>query len=532
MSRSFARPSLRRGLSRWLTLIPIAAVSLFVFLIIAWTEFMLSVPRGKMAVLIKKTGLDLPPDEEVAPDDSYKGVQKKVLTEGRYFRNPLLWDWELVDQQEVPAGKVGLLIRRAGKDLPYGEFLAPSEEYKGIVPEPLKPGRYQFNPYVETIDATHEPRIVPLGFQGVVTDLAGPMPEDPNVLLVPDGFRGVQATTLKPGTYYINPYSQRVDLVDCRTQRFNLAQNQDMGFPSKDGFWVQLDGVIQFRVKPEKAAEVFVIYNESHRGEHIDNDIIRKVILPNARSFCRLEGSNILGREFISGTAREHFQANFTKVLQAACEPLGILVEQVLITRVTPPEQIAKPVRDREIAKQQEKQYLQQMLQQESESKLAIERETVKQKSALVQAQQEVVVLTTAAEQQQEVDVTKAQERLGVADFKLKAAQDEAAAIEFAGEAAAKVQQLNNEAEAAGWQRSVEAFGGDGTAYAQFVLYEKMATAYRDIMVNTADSPIMKIFDAFATPRGGAPLQRAAQSSGSSSSGEGAPVRPTSASSP
>lgn len=529
MPRTRLDSNARRGSSRWLTLIAVAAVSLLVLTMIAWNEFMISVPRGKMAILVKKTGLDLPPDEEVAPNEDYKGVQKKVLTEGRYFRNPMLWDCEIIDQQEVPAGKVGVLIRHAGKDLPYGEFLAPSPEYKGIVPEPLKPGRYQFNPYVETIDASYEPRIVPLGFQGVVTDLAGPMPEEPNVLLVPDGFRGVQSTTLKPGTYYINPFAHRVDLVDCRTQRFNLAQNQDMGFPSKDGFWVQLDGVIQFRVKPEKAAEVFVIYNESHRGEHIDDDIIRKVILPNARSFCRLEGSNILGREFISGEEREHFQANFTKVLQAACEPLGILVEQVLITRVTPPEQIAKPVRDREIAKQQEKQYLQQMLQQESESKLAIERETVKQKAALVQAQQEVVVLTTAAEQQQEVDVTKAQERQAVSDFKLKAAQDEAAAVASRGEAAAKVQELNNQAEAAGWERAVAAFGGDGTAYAQFVLYEKMASAYRDIMVNTADSPIMKIFDAFAMPRGGAPLNRTAQPATAS---DGGSVRPTSSTSP
>ena len=57
---------------------------------------------------------------------------------------------------------------------------------------------------------------------------------------------------------------------------------------------------------------------------------------------------------------------------------------------------------------------------------------------------------------------------------------------------------FENEAESAGWKKAVEAFSGDGQAYAQFVLYQKLAASYRRIMVNTADSPIMKIFEDFA----------------------------------
>jgi hypothetical protein len=43
------------------------------------------VPSKHMAVLIKKTGKDLPPSEELATSEEYKGVQSKVLGEGRYF---------------------------------------------------------------------------------------------------------------------------------------------------------------------------------------------------------------------------------------------------------------------------------------------------------------------------------------------------------------------------------------------------------------------------------------------------------------
>ena len=58
---------------------------------------------------------------------------------------------------------------------------------------------------------------------------------------------------------------------------------------------------------------------------------------------------------------------------------------------------------------------------------------------------------------------------------------------------------FQNEAESAGWKKAVESFSGDGKAFAQYVLYQKLAASYRRIMVNTADSPMMKIFEEFAT---------------------------------
>src|SRR5207247_2254724 len=151
------------------------------------------------------------------------------------------------------------------------------------------------------------------------------------------------------------------------------------------------DSIVEFRVNPEMAAKVFVLYNEETNGDRIDEEVVRKVILPAARSFCRLQGSNNSGRDFIQGTTRTQFQETYQTTMRAKCEPLGIQILQALITKINPPEQIAKPVREREIAKQKEEQYQQQILQQKSEEKLAIEKELVKQKQALVQADQGVV---------------------------------------------------------------------------------------------------------------------------------------------
>ncbi len=466
-----------------------------------YSSFRIDVGSGEIAILTQKIGKDLANDQEIAPDASYKGIQRDVLTEGRYFYNPYVWSWEVVKQTEIMSGQMGVLVSLTGDDLGYGEYLARVDANgdattKGIMPGVLNPGRYPINPYLYSVEI-REPVTIPAGFKGVITNLAAPLAAEPNRLLVDKGERGVQADTLEPGTHYLSPYVYRVDLVDCRSQRFNLGEEGDMGFPSKDGFWVSLDGVIEFRVNPEKAAEVYVLFNQTVNGPEIDEEIVQTVIMPNARSFCRLQGSSSSGRDFIQGQTRTEFQEAFETSMREACQPLGIEIIQALITRIRPPEQIAQPVREREIAKQQELQYTQQTLQQESEQKLAVGKAMVEQKQALVAAEQQVVQITTQAKQEQEVALTKANENLAVAQLKLDASIDEAAALEARGKAAADVVRFDNEAEAAGWKKAVEAFSGDGQSYAQYVLFQKLSSSYRRIMVNTADSPIMKIFDSF-----------------------------------
>ncbi|RLT07067.1 MAG: band 7 protein [Planctomycetota bacterium] len=486
-----------------------------------YSSFRIDVGSGEIAILTHKVGNDLTNGQEVAPDETYKGIQKKVLTEGRYFYNPYAWSWEVVPQTEIMSGDIGAKISLTGDDLGYGEFLAKVDANgdattKGIMPDVLNPGRYPVNPYLYSVEV-RKPVTIPAGFKGVLTNLAAPLASKPNRLLVDLGERGVQQVTLEPGTHYLSPYVYRVDLVDCRSQRFNLGEEGDMGFPSKDGFWVSLDGIIEFRVDPKKASEVYVLFNQAENGPAIDEEIVKTVIMPNARSFCRLQGSNSSGRDFIQGDTRKEFQDAFEISMRLACEPLGIEIIQALITRIRPPEQIALPVRTREIAKQQELQYKQQTLQQESEQKLAVGKAMVDQKQALVGADQLVVQVTTQAMQEQEVALTKANENLAVAQFKLDASIDEAAAITAHGKAAADVVRFDNEAEAAGWKKAVDAFDGDGKGYAQYVMFQKLSSSYRRIMVNTADSPIMKIFESINdlksapdSPSAEAPLKRAA----------------------
>lgn len=480
-----------------------------------YSWFRIDVPAYHIAVLTRLTGEDLDNGQSIAPDEDHKGVQTKVLTEGRYFYNGYTWTWNVVPMIEIPSDKMGVRVRLYGENLPYGHFLATKETEKGVIPEVLRPGRYPINATVKGQEKNprnnqaemvelYDPITIPAGFRGVVTNLAGPIPEDPNVLLVKKGDRGVQKETLDAGTYYLNPYLYRVDIVDCRSQRFNLAETTDMGFPSKDGFWVTLDGIIEFRVDPERAAEVFVIYNDAvndnPKESTIQKEIVQKIIMPNARSFCRLRGSNAKGRDFIGGDTRTAFQKEFGEALVEACNKQGVEVLQALITKINPPQQIALPVREREVARQKLYQYKEQIEQQKAEANLAIETAMIGQRKELVDIDQIIVKGVTKAKQQQQVEITKAKENKKVAQLDLDAAKDQAAAVFSQKQAEAKIIQQENIAEAAGWKKAIDALGGDGMAYARYVLNQKLAPSFRQMMVNTSDSPLMDVFRGFGQP--------------------------------
>ncbi len=487
--------------------------------ITAYNMCKIEVGTGEQAVLIRREGLELEPDMELAPAPKdgtyyYKGVQtggpnSGVLTEGRYFYNPYLWSWEIGPQFVVPSGKIGIRIAQSGEELPAGQILAEPGQ-KGILREVLKPGRYPYNPYAETIEL-HDPVTIPAGLRGVVTQLAGPLSTKPNVFLVEEGERGVQRKTLEPGTYYLNPYETRVSQVDCRSRRFNLGQDAEMNFLSADGFPITLDGVVEFRVLPEKVAEMFVKYNETANGDAIDEEIIAKIITPESRSLCRIGGSKLSGGQFISGQDREKFQTDLVKSLTENCQKQGIEILAVAITSIQPPDDIAQPVQQREVAKQKLAQFKREKLQQLSEAKLKVEVVLAEQKKRVVEADQEVVQKTTKAEEKQSVAVTLAEQKLKVARTQLEATKDKASAILATAKADADVVRFDNAAEAAGLAARVSAFDGDGAAMARIMLLAKIAPSFRTILGNS-EGPLMDLFSQFTrAPEKKRPLSKSGQ---------------------
>ena len=194
----------------------LVALTLFGFI---WTFCRVYVPAGYMAIVTAKTGKPLPPGRILA-EPGEKGVQRVPLAEGRHFLNPINNDWRIVPVITVPAGSVGVVTSKTGKELAAGEILAPDDDSKGVWRRVLGPGTYRLNPEgydVKVVNAIN----IPIGYAGVVTSLAG-KPAPVGKFAGP-GEKGVFEKILQPGLYYVNPRAYQVDVVEIGMNQVSIV---------------------------------------------------------------------------------------------------------------------------------------------------------------------------------------------------------------------------------------------------------------------------------------------------------------------
>ena len=196
----------------------VAAV-VVVFLGFLWTCCRVYVPAGYMAIVTAKTGDPLPSGRILA-EPGEKGVQRMPLAEGRHFLNPINNDWRIVRVTTIPAGSVGVVTSKTGKELSAGEILAPDEDSKGVWRRVLGPGTYRLNP--EGYDIAVMSAInIPIGYAGVVTSLTGkPAPKGQ---FAGPGEKGVHEKILQPGLYYVNPRAYQVDVVEVGMNQVSIV---------------------------------------------------------------------------------------------------------------------------------------------------------------------------------------------------------------------------------------------------------------------------------------------------------------------
>jgi regulator of protease activity HflC (stomatin/prohibitin superfamily) len=499
-----------------------------------WEVYRVVVQPNQVLVLLKKNGAkSLPGDNIIIPrppdpsdpqyaakykawNDQYgdcNGILEQVYPEGAYFSfSPFDYEREVIsiDQSAIiPAGKVGIVIKKFGQKLDVDkdgratQILAdPARDQRGPLPIILRPGRYNeyANPYAYEIKQVDPIQINP-GYRGVATIVAGAPPKDPNQFLVNDGEQGVQRKTEPEGFRYINPFQERVVPISTVSQRFEMSGTDAIHFPSADSFDIQLEGFVEWSINPDKLPLVYVEYAN---GGDLIPFLEEGVILPYARSFCRLAGSQYDARDFISGDTKLKFQEEFEKELHDACARQGIEIKQALVRNIIPPDAIKQPINDREIAREQIIQFEQQIKVAQSQAQLATQEETANQNKAIGDANTDVVKVVKQAEQERDVAVTQAKQRLAVAKLKLEAAQREADAITARGQAEANVTLLKKQAEAEPLRQTILAFG-DGDAYARFVFNKKIAPSIKSILTNT-DGPFAELFKQFMLPSANKPV--------------------------
>lgn len=478
---------------------PLPAFAMLPFLLVAavvfgslwfWFWWRIEPGNGQIAILIRKTGKNLPADRIIADSTGYKGIQLSVLPEGRFFHNPYIWDWVIVRAMDIPAGKFGVLVRKYGKDLPGGQTIAPDESYKGIVREVLGTGKHRINPYAYEVKLFDDIKIAP-GHVGVVTALDGADILSPGAapaaalekgFLAAPGAKGVQREVLKEGTHRLNPYLYAVSIVNIQSQRFELSGGDAIMFLTLDGFPVTVEGTLEFNLNVDKVALL------THEVGDMD-DIKQKLILPSARGFFRIEGSKKNATDFIVGESRQAFQDNLETFLKGICQPWGISLNSVLIRDIIVPQEIAGIIRDRELAVQESKKFEQQIVQAKSQAELEKQKALAEQNRLKVIAETERIRLTITAEQGKVEKTIAAKTELDVAKVGLEAARADAEALLKLAEADRRVVESQNKANADVLKQHVSVYRNEAD-YVRAKLYEKTAPNIQSVLTTDANGDL------------------------------------------
>ena len=315
--------------------------------------------------------------------------------------------------------------------------------------------------------------------------------------LVREGQKGVSKEVLTPGTHYLNPYVAQVALMDCRSQKFDLAGDDALQFPSSDAFDMNVLMTVEWAIDPARAPEIFVRIGEMNVN-HEKNEILQKVLIPAIRGYGRIEGSKYSALDYIMGISRQIFQNTLYEKIKHTCESKGILIKSVLINDIEPPQDIATPIREREIAKEELNRNKSQLLQAKAEQSLARSEEMVKLERERVLAGTQNKVKIIDAQNKQQIALINQERRLKMEATFLEAAGREAEAILSRGKAGADVVLMKANAEAEAIKMSITAFKNPEN-YAYFEFVTRIAPSLHAIFANT-EGVFGRIFSGIVAP--------------------------------
>ena len=486
-----------------------------------WCFCRFYVGADQMAVVTAKDGKDLPPGQILA-ERGQKGIWREPLGEGRHFLNPITHDRKLVPLVKIPAGKVGVVTAKDGKDLPPGEFLAEPGQ-KGIWKDVLGPGKYRLNPEgynVTLADAIN----IPIGYVGVVTSLSGR--KAPEGEFAGPGEKGVRRDILQPGLYYLNPNAYKVDVLEIGLNQVSLtgreggqvltknkveAQNAAMEALANNVLSKQAESRLDYMAEQAAAAPQQgrqdkakrpAAANAEQRGglssfdlrqcvEFPSRDgfdirldmtvefelepgriaeimlkygdlpaVVDKIIMPQIQSVSRLKGSSYRAQDFILGEGREKFQTDLKEALTAALGKKDIKVHNSLIRHVEVPEQILRPIQQASLAVEQNLTNIARQNTARKQAELNTELAMIEQLRQEAAQETEKIVAETKALQEKGVAEIRAATGMKVAQTARETAGVRADVTRAAGRAQAQATTLVEGEKAKGFQLKVGALGG------------------------------------------------------------------------
>lgn len=440
----------------------------FMPLLVVWNAFFHYVPPGKHLVIIAKDG-ELLPQGEVLAEHGQKGIQRVVLGEGWHFVLPVIYTTSVEENTIIPPGKVGLVTALGGSPLPPGEVLA-EEGQQGIQRAVLPPGAYRINRHGYKVEEVEAIDIKP-GFVGVKRRLIGK--DGKGRFAEKDNEKGFLREVLQPGIYYVNP--KEYEVIKSEVGIFQTAfhydqsskENQAITFTSKGGFPISLDCTIEWEVRPEDMPALVSEYGSRKVVE-------RTVIDLQAHSIGRDRGIDYGVQDFLEGTKREQFQADFSNELVRVCREKNVTVHSAFIRNIVIPEAYLKPIRDKQISAETELTAQAKEATAQSEAEVENEQRLIEQKVAEVEAETKKMVAAIDRDAENTKSRNESEIEKMRAEYEAKIAELDAERTKVTGEAEAEVTKLKETAKSSLYQMKMDVFQSDGDAFLKYSLAEQL----------------------------------------------------------
>jgi uncharacterized membrane protein YqiK len=396
-----------------------------------------------------------------------RGPQKDILLPGTYYINPLMFKVIPETAKEVKPGEVAVIVSNVGKD--------PGEEIRQAMARKVRERlereeAEQITRAAEQLDKVDGDSV---SIEEIKAELqADGDPADRRLdggaheaYVVPEGFRGIQEAVVGPGRYYINTLAVSPIIIPTTNMTVewtaeDVAQSFDpFAVISKDGFTMQLEVRVVFRVKPEDAP--FMVAKIGNTDKLVQN-----VMHPLIDSIFRNQASESSAMAYLQNRHEEQERAEARVRMHLLKYHVDVV--NVLICHIHLPEELMKTQTEKILAEQRQNMY---NAQREAE----VKRIELERTSSQANNQKSLMEATVGVE----IAGKRSEQRK-------KEAEGEAYYISETGKAEAEKVRLMGEAQGVAYKEQVNALGANGVALVETlkVIGEKGVRITPDIMAS------------------------------------------------
>src|SRR5467141_3903119 len=390
-----------------------------------------------------------------------RGPQKDILLPGTYYINPLLFKVIPESAKEVKPGEVAVIVSNTGKD--------PSDEIRRQMAAKVRQRMEREEKEQAAQSAAH---LDAADAEMIKSEMLTGDPADRRLdegaheaYVVPEGYRGIQEAVVGPGRYYVNTLAITPIIIPTTNQTVEWTSGEVVNtfnpfeVISKDGFTMQLEVRVVFRVKPEDAPFMVAKIGGIDR-------LIQNVMHPLIDSIFRNQASESSAMAYLQNRHEEQERAEAR--VRAHLLKYHVDVVNVLICHIHLPEDLMKTQTEKILAEQKQNMY---NAQREAEEK-RIQLERTKSQA---DNQKDLMGATVGVE----ISGKRAEQRKAEGE-------GEAHYIQQTGRAEAEKVRLMGEAQGVAHREQVNALGAQGVALVEVlkVIGEKGVRITPDIMAS------------------------------------------------